>query len=107
MKRSLAIALVAGGLDLDICILNEVPRLDGNAAAYNEALGVLASFHEMQQRYAEIVRDGRIDEADADGVLKFDQAYHAATKRSAAIHRAVMDKFNASLQRNHRANGGA
>lgn len=91
------LALITPG-DMSI-EMNSIPACQHETASafFIESLKAEQEHSEMQQRIAEILADGQVDELDAATVQQYDDTYHAHRLRDAALHRGILAKFNRSV----------
>jgi hypothetical protein len=63
------------------------------------AIDAMGKHHEAQVHLAEIIKDGRIDEADADALKRFNRAHLEHRRTSAAIRKAVLTEYERNAGR--------
>lgn len=61
---------------------------------FKDAVATMGLYHEQQKYIAEILADGRVDELDAATVQRYADAYAHHRHEDAALHRAILHKFN-------------
>jgi hypothetical protein len=90
--------LILADTPCDITIHDHLRRIEGDAAVLAQAIEAVGDFHKRQSYLADILKDGRIDEADRDAVAKYNEAYHQGRQHEAGIHFAINREFEAAQQ---------
>ncbi len=93
------VGLLLGETPHAVTWLDELPDLANDQAQLAAAVDCLGRFHALQQCYAELIRDGRIDEADAPGVSEFNRLCPAVVCHTQALQMSVNREFHNAARR--------
>ena len=70
---------------------------DTSKGFFRRAVEETGAFHAKQQRIAEILADGQVDELDEKSVPAYDDAYLRHRAMDASLHRSILTAYNRSV----------
>ncbi len=91
--------LLLGGCSYEIVFDADVPDLSSDVSAFKAALESMETFHETGAAIAQLFADGRVDEADASTIRRYNVAYFRHRWQSAQVHKAVNRLYDQALER--------
>lgn len=82
----------------EICFSDCVRDIADNDALLAAAIESLGKFHQQETYLLDILKDGRINEADRASIDKFNAAYAHSRQTQAEVHRAINRAFAEAMK---------
>jgi hypothetical protein len=87
------IDLLLGDVSYEVTFEDRLPDLATDTTRLTEVMDSMGKFHQSQTYLADILRDGRITETDAEAVKRYNHARAKFRLHESALHRAINVAF--------------